>query len=242
MTNEELLGMFPECEKIKREDIAECVIKVMNEERFYSKASEKVYHRAYELYPQVKGKYDEKDPEQNARRLYFYGDPWEGIKSPLNEWIKTMEQEFIDRYGEVHTFDEACGIAADEWMRMIFGTHIQDNGDKSDAGGMAMMMGTTVKEEAKKGYGDDVISKARNLMKDYYLNDCIPEENRGKSLKWPRPPYCDYGPNQELFDILVRAGCSERDASNMCPWKTGIEIDRRDNSVRVRGYQTARYL
>ena len=49
MTTDELIQAFPECEKIKREDIAECITKAMTEERFYNEASDKVYHKAHEL-------------------------------------------------------------------------------------------------------------------------------------------------------------------------------------------------
>ena len=242
MTNEELIQAFPECEKIKREDIAECIIKAMDEEKFCSEATNKVYRKAHELYPTYKGPYDENNAEQNAYREYFYGIYEKGIESPFRSWLEVMEREFIARHGEVHTFDEACQIAADEWMRMIFGAHFQDNGDKSSAGGLAMMLGTALKQDARKDYGDDVVEKARTLMKEFYLADCILEDDEDKDRKYSQPPYCDYGPNTALFNILVKAGVSERDANNICPWKTGITIDKKDNSVVVRGYQTARYL
>lgn len=41
---------------------------------------------------------------------------------------------------------------------------------------------------------------------------------------------------------LCEDGRNEDDANYMCPWKTGITIDQRDNSVCVRGYRTARYM
>lgn len=242
MTNEELIQAFPECEKIKREDIAECIIKAMDEEKFYSEASNKVYRKAHELYPMYKGRYDENDAEQNAYREYFWGNYANGSKSPFKNWLEVMEREFIACHGDVHTFDEACQIAADEWMRMIFGKHIQDNGDRTGGSDLAMMMGTALKQGAREGYGEDVVEKARTLMKEFYLADCILEDGEDKERKYSQPPYCDYGPNTALFNILTKAGVSERDANNICPWKTGITIDKKDNSVVVRGYQTERYL
>ena len=55
MTTEELIQAFPECEKIKREDIAECITKAMTEERFYAEASDKIYSKAHELWPYQRG-------------------------------------------------------------------------------------------------------------------------------------------------------------------------------------------
>lgn len=239
MTNEELIQAFPECEKIKREQIAECITKAMTEERFYIEASNKVYNKAHELWPYQCGLKND-DPECVARRAYFYYDILKGVKSPFNEWLKTFETEFIAQHGQVRTFDEACQTAADEWVRMIFGNHVQNNGDKSDAGGYTMVLGTLIKDKAKGGYGKDVIDKFRSLMADHYRGGCRWTSESGTEYR--DEPDVDYHPSPSLRGLLVKAGCKEKDAEYMCPWKTGITINKRDNSVCVHGYRTARYL
>lgn len=237
MTNDELIQAFPECERIHREDIAECVISAMEEERFYSEATNKIYRKAHELYPYCGGRYDEENQEQNAHRNYFQGDWRNGKRSPFGDWLNAFEEEFLARHGLVHTKEEACRIVADEWVRMIFGTHIQDNGDDSESGAFGMMLGTFVKDNATRKYGEEVSKKAHEMLKRYYMNDCV-----GEGFKFPHPLHCDYGPDQALFDILVKSGVSERDADLICPWKTGIVIDPKDNSVCIRGYRTAKYM
>lgn len=239
MTIEELIQAFPECEKIKREDITECITKAMTEERFYIEASNKVYNKAHELWPYQCGLKND-DPECVARRAYFYYDILKGVRSPFNEWLKTFETEFIAQHGQVRTFDEACQTAADEWVRMIFGNHIQNNGDRSENGCIAMMLGTLVKDKASSGIGDDTVEKFRKLCKEYYLGGCIYEDEEYGKMKIE--PYCDYSPNTPLAKLLEQAGVPDDCIGRIAPWKTGINIDKRDNSVRIRGYQTARYL
>lgn len=239
MTSEELIQAFPECEKVKRDDMRQCIIEAMEQERFYSQAVDKIYRKAQELFPYCGGCYDEDNPEQNAYRAYFQGDWKNGWESPFGGFLETFEQEFIARHGLVHTKEEACRIAADKWVDMIFGHHAQDNGDDSSSGAVGMMLGTMVKEEARERYGEDVVSKAHELIEKFYMNDCIIE---GGIFKFPHPLSCDYSPDQNLFDILVEAGVSERDAAYICPWKTLIVIDKKDNSVCLRGYRTARYI
>lgn len=238
MTNEELIQAFPECEKIKREDIAECITKAMTEERFYAEASDKIYRKAFELWPNQCGKYD--DPERVARRAYFVGDILKGVETPFKKWLETFKTEFIAQHGQVRTFDEACQTAADEWVRMIFGHHVQNNGDQSGSGGLAMVLGTLAKDMASRDYGKDVIDKFRSLMADHYRGGCRWMCDDGTEYR--DEPDVDYNPSPSLFGLLVKAGCKEDDANNMCPWKTGITINRRDNSVCVLGYQTARYI
>lgn len=239
MTIEELIQTFPECEKIKREDIAECITKAMTEERFYAEASDKVYHKAHELWPYQRGLKDD-DPERVAYGAYFWGDILKGVVSPFKEWLITFETEFIAQHGYVHTFEESCQMAADEWTRMIFGNHIQNNGDRSENGCIAMMLGTLVKDKASSGIGDDTVEKFRKLCKEYYLGGCIYEDEKYGKMKIE--PYSDYGPNDALGSLLEQAGVPHDRIGSITPWKTGIYINKRDNSVCVRGYQTERYL
>ncbi len=239
MTNEEIINSFPECEKIKREDIAECITKAMTEERFYAEASDKVYRKAHELWPYQRGLKDD-DPVRVAYKAYFWVDLIKGVEPPFKVWLKTFETEFIAQHGQVRTFDEACQTAADEWVRLIFGNHVQNNGDKSDAGGLAMVLGTLVKGMAGSGYSRDVIDNFRSLMADHYRGGCRWKSESG--AEYSDVPNVDYIPSSSLFGLLVKAGCKEDDANNMCPWKTGITINQRDNSVCVRGYRTNRYM
>lgn len=238
MTNEELIQAFPECEKIKREQIAECVTKAMTEEKFYREAADKIYRKAHELYPIPGGRYNKDYPGHAEYWLYFSGDYPK--TSPFKQWLEKFETEFIALHGQVRTFDEACQTAADEWARMIFGNHIQNNGDESDAGGYTMVLGTLIKDKAKGGYGKDVIDKFRSLMADHYRGGCRWTSESGTEYR--DEPYVDYHPSPSLRGLLVKAGCKEKDAEHMCPWKTGITIDKCDNSVCVHGYRTARYL
>ena len=239
MTTEELIQAFPECEKIKREDIAECITKAMTEERFYAEASDKIYHKAHELWPYQRGLKDD-DPERVAYKAYFWGDILKGVVAPFKEWQQTFEAEFIAQHGQVRTFDEACQTAADEWARMIFGNHVQNNGDQSDAGGLAMVLGTLAKDKASSGISSDIIEKFRKLCKEYYLGGCRYKEDK---YGWMESnPHCDYGPNGALSRLLDQAGVPHDRFGSICPWKTGITINQRDNSVCVHGYQTARYI
>lgn len=240
MTIDELIQAFPECEKIKREDIAECITKAMTEEKFYQEAVDKIWKKAHELYPHYEGRYDENDAEQNAYRSYFVRDYATGGLSRFDEWRKTFETEFIAQHGHVHTFEEACQIAADEWTRMIFGNHIQNNGDRSENGCIAMMLGTLAKGKASSGIGDETVEKFRKLCKEYYLGGCIYEDDKYGKMKIE--PYSDYGPNAALGSLLEHADVPHDRIGSITPWKTGIYINKRDNSVCVRGYQTARYL
>ena len=238
MTTDELIQAFPECEKIKREDIAECINKAMTEERFYAEASDKINSKANELWPYQRGLKDYS--ERVAYDAYFWGDIHQGVKSPFRKWLETFETEFIAQHGQVRTFDEACQTAADEWARMIFGNHVQNNGDQSDAGGLAMVLGTLVKDKASSGYGKDVTDKFRSLMADHYRGGCRWKSESG--MEYRDEPDVDYNPSESLLGLLVKSGCKEDDANNMCPWKTGITINQRDNSVCVHGYRTARYM
>ena len=240
MTIDELIQAFPECEKIKREDIAECITKAMTEEKFYSNALTKIYQKAHALYPPYMGPYEEGLAYRNAYHAYFYTDIYTWKRGPFGEWIDTLRQAFIALHGQVHTFDEACQIAADEWARMIFGDHIQDNGDESETGYFGMMLGTKLKNSISRRYTSNHAKRFRRLMKEYYLADCIPERFNDRPIKFAVLPSCDYHPNEVLFNILVKSGINEQDANNICPWKTSIYVDELDNSVCVKGYRTER--
>jgi len=230
MDIKELIGMFQECEKVRRTDMEGCITDAVNNERFYAEAMNKLWLRLYELFP-YKGDKDEKE----AYKAYF--DNYD--KGSLHEWMELFKLEFRNKHGVLRTFDEACELAAEKWARKIFGTHVQYNGDQSETGGMTMVLGTLAKEKAKEGLKQGVDEKFKALMRDYYRGGCKYTDEKNTSTV---VPYCDYGPNHALFDILVKAGVGEKDANFICPWKTGISIDTFDNSVCITGYQTAKYI
>lgn len=238
MTTEELLKAFPECEKIRVENIEACIVEALHKERFYREAKRAITRRAEELWP-YNWRAERDDPDRVAYEAYFWGNSMKDIKAPFAEWIKTFETAFIARHGQIRSFEEACQTAADEWTHMVFGNHMQDNGDQSDTGGLAMMLGTLVKDKAKRDIDGETIEKFRTLCKDYYLGHCLYEGEYGMRV-WE--PYCDYHPNTPLADLLLKAGVPKDKAEDIAPWKTGIGIDKRDNSVIVRGYQKERYI
>lgn len=231
MTNEEIINAFPECERIKKADVAECISKVFDEVKFYREVDYYIRRHCFKFWPEPTNYSTEYAKEHGN---YFYGD-YDNKDFRFRNWIKQIEQEFIQRNGQHRTFDEACQLAADEWARMIFGNHIQNNGDQSDAGGIAMALGTLAKDKAKSGYDSEVINKFRSLIADEY-------RKHGHNDHYWSAPYCDYHPNETLANALIKAGCDKHDVGSMCPWKTGITINDRDGSVCIRGYRTEKYL
>ena len=228
MTDEELMTAFPECDRIQRAQAAPILTQVMNEVDSWRKIRYTIQARLQE---QFWPKPEYGSEEYKEWREYFFG--WDNKQ--FDEWISLAEWEFVYRHGQRHTMDEACQIAADEWTRMIFGNHVQDNGDHSDTGGLTMVLGTLAKDKAKQGISNEVVEKFRQLCKQFYL--------RAYKDEWRiNVPYCDYGPNSALADLLKESGVPEQSIGNICPWKTGIWIDERDYSVIVRGYQKERYL
>lgn len=237
MTNEQLAAAFPECERIKKEQVVPFVEQVFNEVESWRQIGCKMKLLCQDLYPKPKGVKWE-DPLYQEWNHYFYGD-YKTDQKDFDNWTDLLKNEYLQRTGERRTMDEACQIAADEWARMIFGNHIQGNGDKSYAGGMAMVLGTLVKDKDSRGISSEVIEKFRKLCKEYYLGGCRREDEYG----WTKSePYCDYHPNSALADLLLEAGVPEDSVGNICPWKTGITVDERDHAVIVRGYQKERFI
>ena len=238
MTNEQLAAAFPECERIKKEQVVPFVEQVFNEVESWRQIGYKMKLLCQELWPKPKGVKWE-DPLHQEWKHYFYGD-YETDQKDFDNWTKLLENEYLQRTGERRTMDEACQIAADEWTRMIFGNHVQNNGDQSDAGGMAMVLGTLVKDKASRGISSEVIERFRKLCKEYYLGGC--RYNDGKYGRVNCEPYCDYGPNSALRRLLEQAGVPDNSIGCICPWKTGIAVDERDHAVIVRDYQKERFI
>ena len=232
-TDEELMTAFPECDRIKREQAAPIVVQVMNEVDSWRKLRYTIQARLQkQFWPEPE--YDSE--EYKEWQEYFYG--WNDNR--FEKWAKLVEWEYVYRHGQRRTMEEACQIAADEWTRMIFGNHIQDNGDQSDAGGLTMVIATLAKDKAKRGISSEVVERFRKLCKEYYLGGC--RYNAAK-YGWVKcEPYCDYGPNGALGILLVQAGVPNDSIDSICPWKTGITVDERDHAVIVRGYRKERYI
>lgn len=245
MTNEEIISQFPECEYLKKEDIIECVNKLFDDVKFYRKIYNYVMDTCKKVYPEPE--YDRINRNNNDGwkiwNDYFYGsgydDSWHYV-NPFGDWIKLIEEEFISRNGKIHEFKEACKIAADKWCELLFGWHMQNNGALDEEHSFNMCaLGTILAEDSKKNISEKVKIKAHKLIEEYYLDGCLWKHDGVKTYV---ELSCDYGPNVPLYELLVKAGIKRNDASNICPWKTSISIDNKDNCVLYHTYQHMDYL
>ena len=173
-----------------------------------------------------------------------------------------LEEEWVKKNGLANTDEEAAKKAADKWCELLFNWHLQDNGaiNEDHAGGFyACALGTILANDSKEGISEDVKKKTHELLYEYYKRQLHYEKTRDKKdIDWlvktfpdddEKDPfdwryfefrvdlYCDYGPSTSLYLILVNAGVNKRDAGNICPWKTGIEIRHIDNAVMYNTYQ-----
>lgn len=233
-TNEELLALMPEHERVDREYIKGAIDFIMEKMPCYQDIDGYIKQCCSKTFPYpTNEQFRNRDAYVDEYRNYFY-------ETPYYKFRNCVQSEFLNRRGVRRSWEDACQIAANKWIDMIFGAHIQDNGDCTGHSDMAMMLGTLVKEKAMDGCGDNVPDKARELLYQYYLGGCIYKSDDGHEFKCE--PYSDYGPNSPLYDILVKAGVDEKDAGSITPWKTGIEIDENDNAVILIGYQKRTYL
>ena len=177
----------------------------------------------------------------------------------IDDFIK---ETWVDLNGKANTNEEAAKKAADKWCELIFGWHLQDNGaiNENHGGGFyACALGTVLANKSKEGISEDVKKKAHSLFYEYYLRrlhyyetkdkkdidwlvEHIPDDDKKDPFDWRYfefrcDLYCDYGPTTPLYLILVNAGVDKRDAGNICPWKTGIDIRVVDNAVMYNTYQ-----
>ena len=232
-TNEELLAMMPEHKRVDREYMKGAIDFIMEKMPCYQDIDGYIKQCCSEAFPRpTNEQYRSRDEYCEEYRKYFYGDDY-------YKFSNAVQSEFLHRKGTRRSYEEACQIAADKWVEMIFGTHIQDNGDRTGGSEMAMMLGTIIKDEAQKRCKQEVPEKARELLKKFYLGGCMCKGSYGD---FSCAPYSDYGPNTPLYDILVEAGVDGCDAGKITPWKTGIEIDENDNAVMLQGYQTLEYI
>lgn len=238
MTNEEIINMFPECEYIKKEDIVPIITYVMNEIKYYGKIGNYIYDECKKFFP------ESHYPSEEYTKYfeYFYGTYDKETKidnNPFGDWVESIKKEFFKRKGVIRSYEEACKIATDKWIELIFGFHIQDNGaiNENHPGGFASCaLGTVLKNKVIGKYiqTNKYIDKVKELIEHWYLNDY--QENNWCELS------CDYGPNTYLDNILVKAGINEKDTSSICPWKTRIGINFVDNSVEYYTYQHVEFI
>ena len=239
MANEDIIERFPECEKVHKEDIVDCLNSLFDECETYRLICGVVVDEIKKLYPEPEYSFEE-GADNSAWKAwddYVWG-------SDMRHWIEIVESAFRNRRGFKRTKKEASKIAADLWAEKIFGWHLQDNGaiEEDHPGGfMACALGTVLKNDATKNIPQEVVDNFRKLMSDFYEDDCWYEDEED-GFRGYVTPYCDYGPNSPLYDILKKAGVDEKDIRVICPWKTGIDIDLRDHHVVVRGYQTVKYI
>lgn len=246
-TKQNLVETFPEHELIKKQDVAPILDGVFSELKTYKEIYSYVMEKLVLLYPEPNGwRNEEKYPDYCKWSAYFkgtYDKEHRYKRSEFNFWLENLENVFIETFGKKRTFKEACELAAKKWCEMIFGRHIQDNGDYSSTGAATSYLGTRVADMYKKDITEDVVKKAEALIEEYYENGCIYIHGEGAN-QWKSKvePYSDYGPNTPLHDLLVKAGVEEKSTDCICPWKTGIYIDERDNTVVLTGYQKETYL
>ena len=232
-TNEELLAMMPEHKRVDREYMKGAIDFIMEKMPCYQDIDGYIKQCCSETFPcPTNEQYRSCDEYCEEYRKYFYGDDYYKFRN-------AVQSEFLHRKGTRRSYEEACQIAADKWVEMIFGTHIQDNGDRTGGSEMAMMLATIIKDEAQKRCKQEVPDKARELLKKFYLGGCMCQCTTGI---YPLPLDSDYGPNEPLRDILIKAGVDAKDVGMITPWKTRIGIDENDNAVMLQGYQTLEYI
>ena len=240
---QEIVEAFPECERIKKPDITNLVTEIFESVPTYHDISNKASDFCKTLWPEPQKKWDSEDretrkktPEYQEWHNWFYGD-WDKEIYPLSTWTDLIVEKFLAINGKRHTLEEASKIAAEQWAYLIFGEVRQDNGDDSELGLFGRGLAETIKRKSMANTPQSAAVKFIQLMYDYYLGGCLFTNADGR--QWKEIPYTDYGPNQSLEKILLDSGVPEKSVSGICPWKTGVTIDRRDFSVVVRKYQTS---
>lgn len=194
---------------------------------------------------------------------------WKRYHDIIDVWMKCkymakLEDIWVELNGKAHSDEEAAKIAADKWCKLLFGWHLQDNGalNESHGGGFpACALATVLAEKSKEGITAEMKCKAHELFYQYYLKaihfkrthdtrdlDWLKENLKDKTGKFDWKDisdydmYCDYDPSWPLYLVLVNSGIKDTDASNICPWKTGISIRKQDNAVLYSTYRNIEEL
>lgn len=237
---ETLLSWFPTQEKIDNEVIK----KMLDELEFNCGHYQDIYDyfRKYidECLPGSDFRtFRNGTPEREEYFNYVHGD-----ENKFYNWVTMVENAFLVEKGQRRTLDEACKLAAEKWCDKLFEFHLQDNGamNENHGGGFyACALGTLLKEDSRNNITNEMIEKTYQNLYDYYKGGCIyHDEERDYTFKVDL--YCDYYPNAPLEEILEKSGIPERERRNICPWKSGIQIDYKDNAVIMIGYQKRDYI
>ena len=187
-------------------------------------------------------KYDWNSPEYDEYYHYMLGG-FDNKETSFYNWSKWVGEDFLLVKGPRRTFDEACKLAADEWCKKLFGNHFQDNGAlNEDHSFMMCGLGTWLKTKAQESITEEMIENTRKNLYTYFKNHCLYKNKNHPEYAYYKTLYCDYGPNAPMYDILYESGIPEDEIGSICPWKTGIEIDEKDNAVVMIGYQKRDYI
>lgn len=243
-TVEYLIGEFPEGEGVTKGDIAEAVKSVFNGGvKYYQEIRDVLYNALHKVLPYPT---DEQWNENFRRDKSTGGEKdyvdryWDYAQKQFREWSERVESYFRAIRGARRTYGEACGLVADKWCELLFGSPFQDNGDRSGHSDGMMFLGTLLKSDAQKNITPEIMENVHNGIEKFYLHDCMWESEGGSRFRIDLS--CDYYPNTPFYEILLEAGVKEDDIRSICPWKTGIEIDRKDNAVMVRQYRERNYF
>jgi len=242
---EELLQLFPKHERIDINKIKELLDSLYDNCTHYQDIYNYFLEYIKTCFPgSNREKYSYESPEYNEYFDYIYDV--EKDHMTFNSWIKYVESNFLSKFGQRRTYDEACLLAADKWCEMMFKFHLQDNGaiNEDHGGGFwACALATVMKNDSMKEITEEMVKATHDNLYKYYKNRCW-YECKDKDDSWSGYVnlYVDYHPNRPLYDILKDSGIPEKHIDSLCPWKTGIDIDETDNAVVVKGYQKCNYL
>ena len=89
------------------------------------------------------------------------------------------------------------------------------------------------KNDSAKEITKEIIEKVHDNFVKYYL-DYNYDAMYGMRV--------DYDPTKDLYNLLKDSGVPEKHIRSLCPWKTGIYIDEKDNSVVYCSYSKREYL
>ena len=241
---DELLEKFPKHEKIDINKVKELLDHLYDNCKYYQEIwnyFEKYINTCFPGSDYEKYSWDSPEHKEYSNYLHSIKD---NNDLRFGDWIKYVQARFIYDKGQRRTFEEACEIATNKWCEMLFKFHLQDNGaiNEDHGGGFwACALGTILKEDSMKELTEEMIKNTHDNIYKYYKGHSIYTD---KKDGWTSQInlYCDYGPNAPLYDILEDSGIPKKYINNICPWKTGVNIDETDNAVVLIGYQKRNYI
>lgn len=239
-TLEELLEIFPKHDNIDRNDIKDLLDNLYENCKQYQDIYMYFENYVSSRFPGSDyKKYGYDSPEANEYFVFVHGRR-NYNQLTLYEWVKKVETLYISKVGQRRTYDEACKIAADKWCELLFKFHLQDNGaiNEDHGGGFwACALATVLKEDSMKEITEEMIKNTHDNIYKYYKEHCFYKSKEKDDWSGQISLYCDYGPNVPLYELLEDSGIPDKYINNICPWKTGIDIDEIDNAVIIKGYQ-----